>query len=171
MIKLETVKCVLRPLHLQAQHCTTYFKLNSLLHHWILQCFPGDATAPASRTDDAVLQVAGSCFGDAVTADPFVAAWLWLPARMYGGGMRSSADIAPVVLISYLCHTLHCMLSLPADDGTVETGFMPQLAALRGRGSFDAGFDNTRVAVFLEASTRTTQAFPRHSGLLASRTS
>ena len=152
--KVNTVSDVLRPLHLQALQCCTYYGLNSLFHHWVRHCLPEDVLEAACQVDSAVLRVARACHGDAVTTDPYAAARLRLPARMYGGGLRSAADVAPAAFLGALCQTIPRMLPRTSADGDVCPGFMPQLVDLLGPGSFDAGAEDTRFATFLSGRSR-----------------
>ena len=117
--KVNTVSDVLRPLHLQALQCCTYYGLNSLFHHWVRHCLPEDVLEAACQVDSAVLRVARACHGDAVTTDPYAAARLRLPARMYGGGLRSAADVAPAAFLGALCQTIPRMLPRTSADGDV----------------------------------------------------
>eukprot|EP00973_Karenia_brevis_P031582 4355752-Karenia_brevis.AAC.1 len=68
---------------------------------------------------------------------------------MYGGGVRCSADVAPAAFIGALCRTVPRMLDRMGPRGESLPGFMPQLEALLGRGSFDAGFEQTRFETLL----------------------
>ena len=108
--KVNTVKDVLQPLHLQALHCSTYYGLNSLFQHWVRHCYPEDVLGAARHVDAAVLRVVRACLGEAVVADPIAAARLRLPARMYGGGIRGSVDVAPAAFLGAVCQTLPRML-------------------------------------------------------------
>ena len=158
MSKIEQISTALRPLHLQSLYCSTYFGLNALFHHWTRHCFPADIAESAGRVDAAVLRVARSCLGDAVTADTYASSRLRLPARMFGGGLRQAADAAPAAFMSALCQTLPRMLPWTTVDGSVGSGFLPQLEPLLGRGSFDTGYEDTRFAVLLGSETRLAHA-------------
>ena len=55
--KIEIVSDVLLPLHLQALHCSCYYGLNSLLHHWDRHVHPADIRS-AELVDGAIPRVA-----------------------------------------------------------------------------------------------------------------
>jgi hypothetical protein len=50
------------------------------------------------------------------------------------------------------------MLPSTTDDGSVGSGFLPQLEPLLGSGSFDTGYEDTRFAVLLGSETRLAHA-------------
>eukprot|EP00973_Karenia_brevis_P001405 190683-Karenia_brevis.AAC.1 len=70
---------------------------------------------------------------------------------MYGGGMRSCADMAPAAFIGAVCRVVPRMLDRAGSHGIVVPGFMPQLVDLLGQGSFDAGAEEERYAVLLQS--------------------
>ena len=47
-----------------------------------------------AKVDAGIRQAVASCVGDAVVEDDIARARLLLPARMYGGGIRSLEDVA-----------------------------------------------------------------------------
>ena len=59
--KINTTSNVLRPLHLQPLHCSTYYGLTSLFHHRVRHCLPADVLGAAGQVDAAVLNVARAC--------------------------------------------------------------------------------------------------------------
>ena len=60
-----------------------------------------------------------------------------LPARMYGGGIRSLEDVAPAAFIGALCRAVPEFLDRRREDFSVQPGFLPMLAPVLGHGSFD----------------------------------
>ena len=65
-----------------------------------------------------------------------------------------AADAAPAAFLNAICRTLPRMIPWTSEDGSPGTGFMPQLEPLLGRGSFDAGAEDTRFAVLPRTGSR-----------------
>eukprot|EP00973_Karenia_brevis_P058647 8168127-Karenia_brevis.AAC.1 len=65
----------------------------------VQHCYPPDVLRVAREVDAALSRTADVCLGSAVRLDPFASARLRLPARMYGGGLRSCADTAPAAFL------------------------------------------------------------------------
>eukprot|EP00973_Karenia_brevis_P005671 774339-Karenia_brevis.AAC.1 len=152
--KIQHVSDMLRPLHLQSLHCATYYGLTSLFDHVIQHCYHRDALRPARDVDAAVDGVLEICLGQAVMLDRFAMERMRLPARMYGGGMRSCADLAPAAFVGAVCRVLPRMLDHAGAQGITIPGFMPQLTALFGQGSFDSGAEDVRYAALLQSDVR-----------------
>eukprot|EP00973_Karenia_brevis_P069999 9732794-Karenia_brevis.AAC.1 len=89
-----------------------------------------------------------------IMGDSFAAARIRLPARMFGGGLRSCADLAPAAFMGTLCRTVPCMLDRVGARDVALPGFMPQLAPLLGAGSFDAGSEEHRFAGLLSMDVK-----------------
>lgn len=60
-----------------------------------------------------------------------------MPARMYGGGIRSSLDVAPAAFIGPLCRSVPQFLDQRDQDWNVRHGFLPVLQDVLGNGAFD----------------------------------
>eukprot|EP00973_Karenia_brevis_P049528 6871684-Karenia_brevis.AAC.1 len=152
--KIDQITDVLRPLHLQSLHCAAYYGLNSLFEHRIQHCYPSDALVAARRVDAAVARTLDVCLGTDVMRDPFALERLRLPARMFGGGFRSSADVAPAAFLGALSRAIPRMLDRVGHQGIIVPGFLPQLAALLGAGSFDRDNAEVRFAALLRSDVR-----------------
>ena len=64
----------------------------------------------AAQVDAAVLATVSVCFGGAVAQDPLYLQRLKLPARMFGVGVRSLADVAPAAFLGALSRTVPTFL-------------------------------------------------------------
>ena len=62
---------------------------------------------------------------------------LRLPARMYGGGIRSVVDIAPAAFVGALCSSAPLLIDRTDENWNVKVGFLSQLSAVFGPGAFD----------------------------------
>jgi hypothetical protein len=124
-----------------------------LFEHCVQHCPPTQTDGPAKIVDAAIIRAAAMTVGEAAVGDPLANARLRLPARMYGGGLRSIADVAAVAFVGTACRTLPRMLPRAGNDDSVVPGFMPQLMPLLGHGSFDRGAEVTRFTTFLGSET------------------
>lgn len=86
---------------------------------------------------------------------------LRLPARLYGGGVRALSDVAPAAFAATACRALPLMLTRRTESGLEVPGFLPQLAAVLGAGSFDAGFERTRFAGLIAHGSRVGQVLAK----------
>ena len=78
---------------------------------------------------------------------------LVLPARLYGCGLRSTADTAPAAFVGSLCRTGPMMIDRAAD-GIVESGFLSaQLSSVLGVGSFDEVSESLRFDTLLRSGS------------------
>ena len=152
--KIDKVTTVLQPLHLQALHCSIYDGLSQLFIHQVQHCYPSEVLAAAAIVDASITRAARACLGDQVIADPYAAERLRLPARKFGGGIRSSADLAPAAFAGAVCRAFPRMLPRLGLDGAVLSGFLPQLAPFLGDGSFDANAVNARFAALVRSGSR-----------------
>ena len=129
-----------RDAHLPALWTSLQYALQPRFHHWVQHCYPSDALAPARLVDEALLRVARVCVPmlppEAADTD-LTFQRLRLPARWYGGGVRSVATTAPAAFLGMLCRTLPKMLDSATTDGDIATGFLTCLTPLLGHGSFD----------------------------------
>eukprot|EP00973_Karenia_brevis_P044494 6163603-Karenia_brevis.AAC.1 len=117
----------------------------------VQHCYPPDTLAPARTVDAAISRVIDRCLGTRVVQDPFAMERVRLPARMFGGGFRSRADLAPAAFLGSLCRVIPRMLDSIGHQGLNIPGFLPQLEPLLGAGSFDHGAEETRFSELLAA--------------------
>ena len=128
--KIATVSTKLRDRHLQSLYCVTYYSLATSFHYWLQHCYPHETRDAARRVDTALLQTVALCISDGAVQDPLTLRRLRMPARMYGGGIREQADLAPAAFAG----TIHRVLPMLADrrcHGAAVEGFLqlPQLAS------------------------------------------
>ena len=154
MSTITTIKSKLRDRHLQSLYAVAYHCMVPMFQHWVQHCYPEDVQIAAALVDNAMLDVAATCIGEHIGTDMFALRRLQMPARMYGGGLRSMADVAPAAFLGTLCATLPLFADRQATDGTVSPGFLPGVGLALGTTSFDAGNEETRFAMFLQSGTR-----------------
>ena len=120
-----------------------FYALAPLFHFWLQHCYPSDCLAAATRVDATLLAVVNHCV-PGVTNDEVSQRRLRLPARMFGGGIRSLVDVSHAAFVGGLCRSVPLMLDRLDGYSCLQTGFMPALAPMLGDGSFDVGFEDTR---------------------------
>ena len=91
----------------------------------------------AVQIDAAILSALGTCIGEDVVQDAMALRRLRLPARMYGGGIRSVVDIAPAAFVGALCSSAPLLIDRTDENWNVKVGFLSQLSAVFGPGAFD----------------------------------
>ena len=158
MSKISIVFDKLRSTHLQSLYSVLFYALAPLFHFWIQHCYPCDCLAAATRVDSSLLAVADHCV-PGLTADSIALRRLRLPARMYGGGIRSLVDVSHAAFVGAFCRSVPLMLDRHDVHGCLQSGFMPALAPMLGNGSFDVGFESTRFQQLLDTSFPLAVAF------------
>ena len=156
--KINTVTSKLRHRHSQSLYTALYYSLANLFHYWLQHCYPAEVLAASQRIDQALLHTASLCVHGQLLSDPFCTRRLRLPARMYGGGVRSLVELAPAAFVSTVCKALPTFLDRVVD-GTEVPGFLPQLAPLLGQGSFDRGNEDARLTTFLTSGMHMATSF------------
>ena len=111
--------------HRQSLWTALYYALQPSFHYWLQHCYPADCAPHAARLDDVLVGVArvcipGLCLDDDVTGRRFR-----LPARMYGGGIRSLEKLAPVAFAATACTTIPRLPDACSARGDVRAGCMP----------------------------------------------
>ena len=150
-----------RDLHLQALCSVSLHSLAPRVLYHVQHVFPEDGRQAAAKVDAAIRQAVASCVGDAVVEDDIARARLLLPARMYGGGIRSLGDVSPAAFIGALCRAVPEFLDRRREDFSVQPGFLPMLAPVLGHGSFDEGYPAPFQGL-LATGTLTAAALQRH---------
>jgi len=162
MSKITNINLKLRSRHLQSLFAVTYYCLSPLFQYWLQHCYPEDVRAAAAVVDHGVATTAGFCISSEVCSDVFALRRLRLPARRFGGGLRSLVDVSPAAFLGGICNALPHFLDRQQLDGTQVAGFLPGLAHVMGAGAFDEGSEDTRWRHFLQSGTRTAMAFALH---------
>lgn len=150
----NTIGQKLRAASLQALYCATYHGFFPLFQYWVQHCYPADVAPIAAYIDSKLVEVVSVCGGRSLLEDSLARARLRLPARMFGGGIRSLADVAPAAFVATACRALPSMLDRTTEAGTVMPGFLPQLSSLLGADSFDAGMERSRFAALVSSGSR-----------------
>ena len=161
MSTINKVSDKLRDLHLQSLYSVTLHSLAPKFLYHVQHVFPEDGRQAAAKVDAAIRQAVASCVGDAVVEDDIARARLLLPARMYGGRIRSLEDVAPAAFIGTLCCAVPEFLDRRRLDFSVQPGFLPMLAPVLGHGSFDDGYPAPFQGL-LATGTLTAAALQRH---------
>ena len=165
MSTINKVSDKLRDLHLQSLYSVTLHSLAPKFLYHVQHVFPEDGRQAAAKVDAAIRQAVASCVGDAVVEDDIARARLLLPARMYGGGIKSLEDVAPAAFIGALCRAVPEFLDRRREDFSVQPGFLLMLAPVLGHGSFDDPSTRGYPAPFqgpLATGTLTAAALQRH---------
>ena len=159
--KITTVTDKLRDLHLQSLYAAIVYSLTPMFTYWTQHAFPDDVRPHARRVDAALAEAVSACVGPEVLEDDVALARLRLPARMYGGAVRSLEDMAPAAFLGALCRAVPAFLDHRDEEFNVAAGFLPMLEAALTPGAFDAG-TRTRFAGLLRSGTCTGAALMRH---------
>ena len=104
--------------------------MQSKFQYWAQHNYPHDAGLHADSVDQAILAAASVCLGADVIADPVALRRLRLPARMYGGGIRSLVDVAPAAFVGSLCKVVPRLADAHSEDWNIQPGFFNALAAI-----------------------------------------
>ena len=128
--KIETVVTKLRDLHVQSLYSATLHCLNPMLQYWTQHNYPEQITARARTVDHAVLAAVTMCFGTDILDNDVAMRRLRLPARRYGGGLRSLVDVAPAAFVGTLCRVAPLFGNRRDDDWHEVQGFLPLLSAV-----------------------------------------
>ena len=161
---IQIVSTKLRDRHSQALWSVVYHCLQSKFQYWIQHCTPDVVASAAQEFDASVLRAVCDCIGDGTAEDPICMRRLRLPARMYGGGIRSMVDVAPAAFMGVIWQTVPLMADRLGIGGDLLLGFMPALTHALGV-SLDAGRAvMQRLEVFAECGSRLGAAF-RTAGL------
>ena len=134
--KIDTLCTKLRDAHLQSMFCALRVGLAPMMDHWIQHCYPDDVKVAAETFDDGLLSWVSVCFPGLMRQDSISEGRIRLPARRYGAGIRSRADLIPAAFVSTMCRTLPRMLDFRDRHGVLHSGFLPQLAPVLGAGIF-----------------------------------
>ena len=124
MSTISKVSGKLRDLHLQSLYSVTLRSLAPKFLYRVQRVFREDGRQAAAKVDAAIRQAVASCVGDAVVEDDIARARLLLPARMYGGGIRSLEDVSPAAFIGALCRAVPEFLDRGREDFSVQPGFL-----------------------------------------------
>ena len=101
--KIETVVTKLRDLHVQSLYTATMYCLAPMFQYWTQHCYPADVMHHARAVDNGVLAAITMCVGPGILDDDIAVRRLRLPARKFGGGVRSLADVAPAAFVGTFC--------------------------------------------------------------------
>ena len=117
MSKVEKIANMLRSQHLQSLHSALLYALSPTLDYWFQHSYPLDVAPFAQQFDAALLQVArwtmpGLRLDDDVTLDR-----LRLPARCYGGGIRSRVALIPAAFLGTVCRVAPRLVDSVDADG------------------------------------------------------
>ena len=139
--------------------CRHYGQLLIIVfQYWAQRCPPTVVQNAATKFDAAILEVAATCIGNNIRQDPLTLRRLRLPARMYGGGLRSVVDTTPAAFIGTICRTVPFFADRIVD-GRLVRGFMPVLTRALG-GATDESQDNgARLDAFTVSGSHTAQVF------------
>ena len=158
MSTITTISTKLRDRHLQALWSVTYHCIQTKFQYWAQHCPPTVVQNAAAKFDAAILEVAATCIGNNIRQDPLTLRRLRLPARMYGGGLRSVVDTTPAAFIGTICRTVPFFADRIVD-GRLVRGFMPVLTRALG-GATDESQDNgARLDAFTVSGSHTAQVF------------
>ena len=108
--KFTTISNKLRDRHLQSLYTIAYYSFSAVFQYWIQHCYPDTVRPAALRIDAALLQVAQLCIPGLDSSDGTTMHRLSMPARFYGGGLRSMADLAPAAFLGTLSKALPLFL-------------------------------------------------------------
>ena len=100
--KIETVVTKLRDLHVQSLYTATQYCLNPMFQYWTQHNYPADVARHAQAVDNAILAAVTMCLGRGILDDDVAMRRLRLPAKKYGGGIRSLVDVAPAAFVETL---------------------------------------------------------------------
>ena len=123
---MSIITSKLRDRHLQALWSVTYHCIQHQFQYWVQHCSPEVVLPMATRADEALLGVARCCISDNLGRDALSLGRLRLPARRYGAGLRSLAQLAPAAFLGTLCRTVP-LLADRVVSGRLVAGFMPLL--------------------------------------------
>jgi len=149
---ITTVTDKLQDRHLQSLYSSTLNCLNPKFQYWLQHCYPADVHEHAARIDQSILATVGTSIHTSVIEDAIALQRLRLPARMYGGGMRSLVDVTPAAFIGGMCRSLPFLLDKRDEDWNVQPGFLPQLAEVLGRDAFGDPASSTWFAGLLRSA-------------------
>ena len=161
MSKINQITTTLRDRHSQALWSLAYHCMQSKFHYWLQHCHPDAVQAAAERFDAGLLDVVRLCVGDGVATDELVLRRLRLPARMYGGGLRSCAHLAPAAFIGTLCRVVPLLADGRDTDGTAAPGFMPVLTQALGIPADTAASPLQHLQAFLSTRSRLADSLRR----------
>ena len=130
MSKIETVTIKLRDLHTQSLYCVTHYCLAPMFQYWTWHNYPTDVREHAQSVDRAVLATVTLCVGTGILDDDVALQRLPLPARRYGGGIRSLADVAPAAFVRTLCRVAPFVADRRDGDWNSIPGFLNCLAGV-----------------------------------------
>ena len=150
--KFNTVSNKLRDRHSQSLYTITYYSFTSVFQYWLQHCYPVEVQQAARRVDNALFQVAQTCIPGLTAADELTMRRLQLPARCFGGGLRSMEDVAPAAFLGTLCKSLPKFLNTRVNGYEVP-GFLHMLAPVLGERSFERHHEDQRFATFLQSGT------------------
>eukprot|EP00973_Karenia_brevis_P058881 8198029-Karenia_brevis.AAC.1 len=159
MSKMNTIVNQLRDVHLPSLWTCLYYAMQPLFLYWVQHCYPRDCQEHAHVIDDALFQVAAICIPGLKIDDEITVRRLQLPARMYGGGLRSLVHLSPAAFSATVCRALPRMIDSSSIHGERNMGFLPPLTPVLGAGSFDATSEARWFAQLLTARTRVGEEF------------
>ena len=161
MVSMITEICTkLRGRHLQALWAVMYHCLQSKFHYWVQHCPPAVVQPAAHRFDQALLDVAQICVSTGIASDPIALRRLRLPARMYGGGLRSVEDVAPAAFMATICRAVPLMADRIEDNRRLA-GFVPALTQALGVAENEGHNHPLRVHAFSQLASLLSVAFLR----------
>ena len=162
MSKINNISSKLRSRHLQSLYSVTYYCLAPLFQYWLQHCYPEDVREAATTVDAGISSVAARCISEAVRTDGLTLRRLRLPARKFGGGLRSLVDVAPAAFLGTVCKVLPHFVDRRLPNGEHQIGFLPRLAGIFDPHSFDEGNEDIRFQHFLQSGTRLAMALAMH---------
>ena len=168
MSNIRNISLQLRARHLHSMHALTYYCLQHKFQYWTQHCFPRDVATAAARIDGAVRALVAATVGEEVNTDELASRRLQLPARMFGGGIRSMVDVAPAAFLGGLCRSVPSFIQRAGEAGGGTAGFMPNLTEMLGRGAFDAEATGPAFAGLVASGLPTAQAMQAAWTTLAS---
>ena len=139
----------LRNVSRQNLYALLVYCVNTRVSH-LAQCHPPRTIRRQFRRfDKAVTKVAAACTGIPLTNETdFVTLRFRLPAKLRGGMLRRSEDVAPAAFVGGMLQALPAMIDR-TDGDKVTPGIIPHMTDIFGAESFDPGMESERLAVFV----------------------
>ena len=159
MSKSNSIVTKLRDAHLPSVWTMLQYAIQPLFHYWLQHCYPSDCVQQARQLDDFNIAIAGICIPGVNSGRSTVARRLRLPARLYGGGIRSLVELSPAAFCATVCRAMPRMTDSFSRLGERRTGFMPCLTGLLGAGSFDDDDSAVWFEPLLSSGSRIGNAF------------
>ena len=129
-----------------------------MFQYWTQHCYPADCVPHAQRVDQGVLAAVTMVLGNNLLDDDIAMQRLRLPARKFGGGIRSLADVAPAAFVGTLCKAAPLFADRRDGDWNLVPGFLPMLAAWFPADAFLSTSGDRPFARLLASESRLGQA-------------